>query len=165
MDKRPWHPFLKVQERSELDILLQNGGLGSYDASQSIELSLEPEGVFRPEPSPGNGLLGKDERLENRSPQAFGNLALGPGREIQGQSGEEKKSQGDIKIPAPSALLRRIRVASHRLSSSAWSGTKEMNQVARTFLYFWKSSRILPAPRTTQVRGSSSTWMGRLVSC
>src|SRR5450759_4600267 len=37
-------------------------------------------------------------------------------------------------------------------------------QVARTDQYFASSSSIRPQPRTTQVRGSSSTWIGRPVS-
>src|SRR5690606_37890182 len=38
-------------------------------------------------------------------------------------------------------------------------------QLLRTERYFSKSSRIRPVPRTTQVSGSSSTWIGSPVSC
>src|SRR6185503_6358011 len=39
------------------------------------------------------------------------------------------------------------------------------DQSERTLRYFSKSSRIRPAPRTTHVSGSSSTWIGSPVSC
>ena len=44
-------------------------------------------------------------------------------------------------------------------------GRNGVNQVVRTDRYLCMSSKILPAPLTTQVRGSSSTWIGRFVSC
>ena len=165
MDKGLRRALLNVQQATESNILLPNSCLGSDDAGQTIELSLKPESFLGSVPSPGDSLLGQDKWPENRRPEPFGKLALRPGREIEGQCRKEEERQGYINTPASSALLRRICVACHRLSSSAWSGEKKWNQVARTFLYFGKSSRILPAPLTTQVRGSSSTWIGRLVSC
>ncbi len=92
----------------------------------------------------------------------LGPSALDLRGKVKGQGGKKEEDQGNGEVPAPSALLRRIGVAGHRLSSSAWSGARGMNQVVRTFLYFWTSSRILPAPLTTQVRGSSSTWIGKI---
>src|SRR4030095_14690746 len=38
-------------------------------------------------------------------------------------------------------------------------------QVVRTLRYLSNSSRMRPVPRTTQVSGSSSTWIGSPVSC
>ena len=120
-------------------------------------MGLEPKGALGPEAGLSQSPLGHEEGLKNRAPKSRGYLALSPCRQIESQSSEYEKDQGNGEASTPSALLRRIRVAGHRRSSSAWSGAKGMNQVVSTVLYFWTSSRILPAPLTTQVRGSSST--------
>src|SRR5688572_7414960 len=54
----------------------------------------------------------------------------------------------------------------HRVPSTAFTNgaRHDSAQVLRTDQYFASSSRIRPVPRTTQVSGSSSTWIGSPVS-
>jgi hypothetical protein len=94
VDKGIRRPLLDVQQGPEPGILLPNGCLGSDNAGQTIELSLKLESLYGTVPSPGDSLLGQNKWPEDRGPEAFGKLALGPGREIQSQGGEEEERQG-----------------------------------------------------------------------
>ena len=54
---------------------------------------------------------------------------------------------------------KRVKVRSYPVAVERGHG-----QVESTLRYFSKSSRMRPVPRTTQVSGSSSTWIGSPVS-
>ena len=120
-------------------------------------MGLEPEGVLGPKTRLSQGFLGPEKRPEYGPAKTRSDLALTALRQIENHCCEEEKREGNGEVPTPSAILRRIRVTGHRLSGSAWSRAKRNNQVVSTPLYFWTSSKTLPAPLTTQVRGSSST--------
>src|SRR5690606_12572775 len=66
------------------------------------------------------------------------------------RQGQEQHGDAEIALSASLSPLAEVRL--------------EGAQTVNTPRYLLMSSRMRPAPRTTQVSGSSSTWIGRLVS-
>src|SRR5579862_29845 len=122
------------EESLERDRIFAGGFLVMTNEGQAAELGI---------------LLERDERSHEVAAQGAGDRVAEPARQGDRDQGERATHEPQYGVGACTARNG----AGHALS-----------QLLRTDQYFSSSSRILPVPRTTHVRGSSSTWIGKLVS-